>query len=234
MDFINEQTLFLYCIDSFYPPPLPPQLTLETSWRVLAKSKSLNLLLTMIWPCTPSYLPSPFTAITTTFLRIKRGLSGGALKFYQREFDFFKKVTGISGVIRYVCQLVCIPAKVLLCWYLCVLVWSRPFPKQKRKEECLKALKKIELEPGLPIHDPPTFPFYALLSPLPPFYVLCSCLSDWPVFSFVGVYLPSNPDSVLLSIDYMSGTPMQRCIVTVNTCRCTCTYTMYSGSTHAH
>ena len=68
----------------------------------------------------------------------------------------------------------------------------------------------------------------------PLFYVLCSCLSDWPVFSFVGVYLPSNPDSVLLSIDYMSGTPMQRCIVTVNTCRCTCTYTMYSGSTHAH
>ena len=30
-----------------------------------------------------------------------------------------------------------------------------------------------------------------------------------------GVYLPSNPDSVVLSIDYESGTPMQRYIVSI-------------------
>lgn len=35
--------------------------------------------------------------------RIKSGLSGAALKFYKREFEFFKKVTGISGIIRYGC-----------------------------------------------------------------------------------------------------------------------------------
>ena len=47
--------------------------------------------------------------------RIKSGLSGAALKFYKREFEFFKKVTGISGIIRYTvvncavwCNLLCI------------------------------------------------------------------------------------------------------------------------------
>ena len=32
--------------------------------------------------------------------RIRHGLSGAALKFYEREFSFFKKVTNISGIIR--------------------------------------------------------------------------------------------------------------------------------------
>ena len=27
-------------------------------------------------------------------------MSGAALKFYEREFSFFKKVTSISGIIR--------------------------------------------------------------------------------------------------------------------------------------
>ena len=36
------------------------------------------------------------------------------------------------------------------------------------------------------------------------------CVSDASCFSIVGVYLPSNPDSVVLEIDYKSGTPMQR------------------------
>ena len=73
----------------------------------------------------------------------------------------------------------------------CVLY--RPFPKQQRKEECLKALKKIELEPG---------EFSFLSCPL--------SLVHLTILSSSGVYLPSNPDSILLSIDYKSGTPMQR------------------------
>ena len=32
---------------------------------------------------------------------------------------------------------------------------------------------------------------------------------------YVGVYLPSNPDSVVLGIDYKSGTPMQRCVLCI-------------------
>ena len=34
----------------------------------------------------------------------------------------------------------------------------------------------------------------------------------------VGCYLPSNPESVVLEIDYKSGTPMQRCDVTEFIC----------------
>lgn len=32
--------------------------------------------------------------------KIKQQLSGTALKFYEREFDFFTKITDISGIIR--------------------------------------------------------------------------------------------------------------------------------------
>ena len=32
--------------------------------------------------------------------RIKLGLTGAALQFYEREFSFFKRVTDISGIIR--------------------------------------------------------------------------------------------------------------------------------------
>ena len=31
-------------------------------------------------------------------------MSGAALKFYEREFSFFKKVTSISGIIRCGCS----------------------------------------------------------------------------------------------------------------------------------
>ncbi|XP_041457096.1 phosphatidylinositol 4-kinase alpha-like [Lytechinus variegatus] len=74
-------------------------------------------------------------------------LSGPAKDFYEREFDFFGKITAISGEIR-------------------------PYPKgDERKAACLKALATIQLQPGC--------------------------------------YLPSNPEAVVMEIDYKSGTPMQ-------------------------
>ncbi|GJQ75443.1 hypothetical protein Trydic_g23610 [Trypoxylus dichotomus] len=74
-------------------------------------------------------------------------LSGPAKQFYEREFDFFDKITSISGQIR-------------------------PFPKGiERKRACLDALSKIKVQPGC--------------------------------------YLPSNPEAMVIDIDYKSGTPMQ-------------------------
>ncbi|EDV25664.1 uncharacterized protein TRIADDRAFT_55997 [Trichoplax adhaerens] len=78
---------------------------------------------------------------------IKKSLSGAALNFYNREFEFFGKVTAISGAIK-------------------------SFPKGKaRKEACLRELSAINVQPG--------------------------------------VYLPSNPEAVVVDIDHSSGTPMQ-------------------------
>ncbi|XP_071946499.1 phosphatidylinositol 4-kinase alpha-like isoform X2 [Antedon mediterranea] len=55
---------------------------------------------------------------------ILSNLSGPAKSFYEREFEFFGKITAISGEIR-------------------------PFPKgQERKDACLKALARIELQSG--------------------------------------------------------------------------------------
>ncbi|XP_076762003.1 phosphatidylinositol 4-kinase III alpha isoform X5 [Xylocopa sonorina] len=74
-------------------------------------------------------------------------LSGPAKQFYEREFDFFEKITNISGEIR-------------------------PYPKgPERKAACLSALSKIIVQPGC--------------------------------------YLPSNPEAMVIDIDYQSGTPMQ-------------------------
>ncbi|CAH1183299.1 unnamed protein product [Phaedon cochleariae] len=74
-------------------------------------------------------------------------LSGPAKLFYEREFDFFDKITNISGEIR-------------------------PYPKGiERKKACLEALSKIKVQSGC--------------------------------------YLPSNPEAMVLDIDYKSGTPMQ-------------------------
>ena len=74
-------------------------------------------------------------------------LSGPAKKFYEREFDFFGKITAVSGEIRH-------------------------FPKgPQRKKACLDALRKIQVQRGC--------------------------------------YLPSNPEAMILDIDYDSGTPMQ-------------------------
>ncbi|WPH03082.1 Hypothetical protein R9X50_00595600 [Acrodontium crateriforme] len=69
--------------------------------------------------------------------------------FYEREFDFFGKITGISGTLKPFIK--------------------RPKPEKKAKIE--EELRKIQLE--------------------------------------VGVYLPSNPDGVLIGIDRKSGKPLQ-------------------------
>ncbi|XP_013774772.1 phosphatidylinositol 4-kinase alpha-like [Limulus polyphemus] len=78
---------------------------------------------------------------------ITSSLSGSAKQFYEREFDFFNKITSISGEIR-------------------------SYPKgPERKQACLNALSKIQVQPGC--------------------------------------YLPSNPEAIVVDIDYKSGTPMQ-------------------------
>ncbi|KAK4546096.1 hypothetical protein LTR36_002233 [Oleoguttula mirabilis] len=69
--------------------------------------------------------------------------------FYEREFDFFGKVTGISGTLKPFIK--------------------RPKPEKKQKIE--EELRKIQVE--------------------------------------VGVYLPSNPDGVIIGIDRKSGKPLQ-------------------------
>ena len=69
--------------------------------------------------------------------------------FYEREFDFFGKVTGISGTLKPLIK--------------------RPKPEKKAKIE--EELRKIDLD--------------------------------------VGVYLPSNPDGVVIGIDRKSGKPLQ-------------------------
>jgi len=46
----------------------------------------------MYIPVIADFLPHP---------RIWNGLSGAALKFYEREFSFFRKVMKISGITRH-------------------------------------------------------------------------------------------------------------------------------------
>ena len=76
-------------------------------------------------------------------------LSGEARKFYDREFDFFGKVTSISGTLK-------------------------PYIKKTKVEKKAKIdeeMAKIRVD--------------------------------------VGVYLPSNPDGIVVDIDKKSGRPLQ-------------------------
>ncbi|XP_049766862.1 phosphatidylinositol 4-kinase alpha isoform X1 [Schistocerca cancellata] len=91
--------------------------------------------------------PTLYDILDSLTKSIVSSLSGPAKQFYEREFDFFAKITNISGEIR-------------------------PFPKgPERKRACLEALSKIKVQ--------------------------------------AGCYLPSNPEAMVLDIDYKSGTPMQ-------------------------
>lgn len=91
--------------------------------------------------------PALYDALESLSQNIISSLSGPAKRFYEREFDFFGKITAVSGEIR-------------------------SFPKgQARKKACLEALSRIKVQSGC--------------------------------------YLPSNPEAMVLDIDYNSGTPMQ-------------------------
>ncbi|XP_015600220.1 phosphatidylinositol 4-kinase alpha isoform X2 [Cephus cinctus] len=91
--------------------------------------------------------PVLFDVLDSLVKSILSSLSGPAKQFYEREFDFFDKITSISGDIR-------------------------PYPKgPEREQACLKALRKIKVQPGC--------------------------------------YLPSNPEAMVIDIDYNSGKPMQ-------------------------
>ncbi|CAG0914490.1 unnamed protein product [Notodromas monacha] len=121
-----------------------------------AASKSQLLLHQLIWNMkTNMYVdedgknkdPDLYELIEALMKTMIDSLSGKAQEFYRREFDFFGRVTAISGDIR-------------------------PYPKgPQRKQACLDALSRIKVEPGC--------------------------------------YLPSNPEAVVIDIDYQSGTPMQ-------------------------
>ncbi|EDW82565.1 uncharacterized protein Dwil_GK25066 [Drosophila willistoni] len=91
--------------------------------------------------------PNLYEALDLLTQNIIASFSGAAKRFYEREFDFFGKITAVSGEIR-------------------------SFPKGiERKNACLAALSRIKVQSGC--------------------------------------YLPSNPEAMVLDIDYSSGTPMQ-------------------------
>lgn len=91
--------------------------------------------------------PDLFEPLSDLISKIISQLEGAARKFYDSEFDLFKRITDISGIIK-------------------------PYPKgEARKKACLKALAEIHLD--------------------------------------TVTYLPSNPEAIVLDIDYSSGTPMQ-------------------------
>lgn len=105
-------------------------------------------------------------------------LSGPAKAFYEREFDFFDQITGISGQIRpfpkgirySVFHLLCAIFGFLLNYFIWIILIF--VTGVERKNACLEALSKIKVQ--------------------------------------LGCYLPSNPEAMVLDIDYKSGTPMQR------------------------
>lgn len=111
-----------------------------------------------------------YDILDSLIMSIVDSLSGKAKDFYRREFDFFNKITNISGIIRPY------PKGGRRFTYLVLGSYSGKyklyyFLGPERKMACLEALSKIVVQ--------------------------------------AGCYLPSNPEAMVLDIDYNSGTPMQ-------------------------
>uniref|UniRef100_A0A915IQ31 1-phosphatidylinositol 4-kinase n=1 Tax=Romanomermis culicivorax TaxID=13658 RepID=A0A915IQ31_ROMCU len=127
-----------------------------TEFICYAASQSQLLAHQLIWNMqTNMYLdeegknkdPGLYESLNYIIHTVLKSLSGSAKQFYEREFDFFNKITSISGEIK-------------------------PYPKgQERKQACLQALSRIKVQQGC--------------------------------------YLPSNPEAIVIDIDYSSGQPLQ-------------------------
>ncbi|KAI8923884.1 kinase-like domain-containing protein [Entophlyctis helioformis] len=90
-------------------------------------------------------------ALDRIIARITSDLSGGDKEFYEREFNFFAEVTGISGTLKPLVQ--------------------ADASKAEKKRKIDEEIRKIKVQ--------------------------------------VGVYLPTNPESIVVDIDYDSGRPLQ-------------------------
>ncbi|KAH6563604.1 hypothetical protein BASA62_008439 [Batrachochytrium salamandrivorans] len=90
-------------------------------------------------------------ALDRIICKIISNLSGIDKDYYEREFDFFSKVTGISGTLKPLVQ--------------------ADASKAEKKRKIDEEMRKIKVQ--------------------------------------VGVYLPTNPESIILDIDYDSGRPLQ-------------------------
>ncbi|KAJ4344399.1 phosphatidylinositol-4- kinase [Didymosphaeria variabile] len=97
-----------------------------------------------------SLIPDPVKpTLDKVMASLESSFSDADRIFYEREFEFFGKVTGISGTLR--------------------TILDRP--KEEKKQMIEEELRKIQVD--------------------------------------VGVYLPSNPDGVVVGIDRKSGKPLQ-------------------------
>lgn len=136
---------------------------------------------------------------------ITSSLSGPAKDFYQREFDFFNKITNVSAIIKLVhhTQLpVNFPFvhSFILFKTIHFSFFLRPVPKgEERKRACLKALSDIKVQPGSAKVQSQMVQELKKVQTNP----------IW-LYLILGCYLPSNPEAIVLDIDYKSGTPMQR------------------------
>lgn len=83
----------------------------------------ITIVITMVCVC-ECFIESIGELLKMLISKINDGLSGSAKKFYEREFEFFDKITNVSGDIR-------------------------SYPKgPERKKACLECLSKIEVKKG--------------------------------------------------------------------------------------